>query len=262
MTSSARITSSKGNQNKWCKNGKWYKVDGLGYEALSEVVVSHLLKKSTISSFVLYEYEQVKIDEKSYHACVSKDFMSADDDKVISIERLFQAKFGQSAAKEIIKYSDLVDQMKYVNEVVQSITGLTDFGSYLKEIITADALFLNEDRHFHNIAVIQKKDGTYRKCPIFDNGAALLADVVGDYPYSLSIDQCIEKICAKPFAQDFDEQLDACESAFPEQIVSFHFSKKDIENEINQFEGIYENEALMRTKELLYRQMRKYAYLF
>ena len=43
MTSSARITSSKGNQNKWCKNGKWYKVDGLGYEALSEVVVSHLL---------------------------------------------------------------------------------------------------------------------------------------------------------------------------------------------------------------------------
>ncbi len=47
MTSSARITSSKGNQNKWCENGKWYKVDGLGYEALSEVVVSHLLKKST-----------------------------------------------------------------------------------------------------------------------------------------------------------------------------------------------------------------------
>ena len=262
MTSSARITSSKGNQNKWCENGKWYKVDGLGYEALSEVVVSHLLKKSTISSFVLYEYEQVEIDGKCYRACVSKDFMSADDDKVISVERLFQAKFGQSAAKEIIKYSDLIDQMKYVNEVVQSITGLTDFGSYLKEIITADALFLNEDRHFHNIAVIQKKDGTYRKCPIFDNGAALLSDVVGDYPYSLSIDQCIEKICAKPFVQDFDEQLDACESAFPEQIVSFHFSKKDIENEINQFEGIYENEVLMRTKELLYRQMRKYAYLF
>ena len=45
MTSSARITSSKGNQNKWCKNGKWYKVDGLGYEALSEVVVSHFIKK-------------------------------------------------------------------------------------------------------------------------------------------------------------------------------------------------------------------------
>lgn len=48
MTSSARITSSKGNQNKWCKNGKWYKVDGLGYEALSEVVVSHLLRNQNI----------------------------------------------------------------------------------------------------------------------------------------------------------------------------------------------------------------------
>lgn len=115
MTSSARITSSKGNQNKWCKNGKWYKVDGLGYEALSEVVVSHLLRKSTITSFVLYEYEQVEIDKKSYHACVSKDFMQNDDDKVISVERLFQAKFGQSAAKKIIKYPDVIDQMKYVN---------------------------------------------------------------------------------------------------------------------------------------------------
>lgn len=85
---------------------------------------------------------------------------------------------------------------------------------------------------------------------------------VGGYPYTLSIDQCIEKICAKPFVQDFDEQLDACEIAFPEKNVSFHFSKKDIENEIDQFKGIYNEETLTRVKELLYRQMRKYEYLF
>lgn len=262
MTSSKRITSSKGNQNKWCRDGKWYKVDGLGYEALAEVVISHLLRKSTITSYVLYEYESVEIDNHKYNACVSMDFMQNDDDKVVSVERLFHAKFGQSAAKEILKYSELYDQMKYVEEVVQSVTGLPDFGSYLREVITIDALFLNEDRHFHNIAVIQRRDGTYRRCPIFDNGAALLSDVTGDYPYSLSIEQCIKKVCAKPFAQDFDEQLDACESAFSTSTVEFCFSGKDIEKEVNQFRGIYDEEALIRVKELLYRQMRKYAYLF
>lgn len=262
MTSSKRITSSKGNQNKWVADGKWYKLDGLGYEALSEVIVSHLMQKSTISSYVTYEHEYIELDGKQYHACVSENFMQPDDDKVISVERLFQAKIGQSAAKAILKYSDLTDQMKYVNDVVQSATGLTNFGCYLREVITLDALFLNEDRHFHNLAVIRKKDGSYRKCPIFDNGAALLSDVIGDYPYSLPLEQCIEKICAKPFVQDFDEQLDACENTFPSQTVSFFFSKKDIEQELLNMEGVYDNEALLRVRDLLYRQMRKYAYLF
>ena len=33
------MTSSKGNQSKWCADGIWYKADGLGYETLSEVVM-------------------------------------------------------------------------------------------------------------------------------------------------------------------------------------------------------------------------------
>lgn len=37
MKNLTEITSSKGNQNKWYASGKWYKEDGLGYEALSEV---------------------------------------------------------------------------------------------------------------------------------------------------------------------------------------------------------------------------------
>ena len=47
--------SSKGNQLKWENEGIWYKADFLGYEGLSEYVISHLLKKSTLedSEFVL-----------------------------------------------------------------------------------------------------------------------------------------------------------------------------------------------------------------
>lgn len=48
-------TSSKGNQNKWFDGKNWYKEDGLGYEALSEVLVSRLLERTTVETFVRYE---------------------------------------------------------------------------------------------------------------------------------------------------------------------------------------------------------------
>ena len=60
------------------------------------------------------------------------------------------------------------------------MTGLTEFGVYLCKLLTIDALFLNEDRHTHNIAVLLDPDGKYHYCPIFDNGAALLSDIVQD----------------------------------------------------------------------------------
>ena len=38
--------SSKGNQLKGCKDGKWYKADYAGYEGFAEYVISALLKFS------------------------------------------------------------------------------------------------------------------------------------------------------------------------------------------------------------------------
>ena len=45
-------TSSKGNQEKWFDKdtNKWYKLDQFGYEALSETLISELLKKSNLIS--------------------------------------------------------------------------------------------------------------------------------------------------------------------------------------------------------------------
>ncbi len=40
--------SSKGNQLKWEKDGIWYKADYMGYEGLSEYIISQLLRKSTL----------------------------------------------------------------------------------------------------------------------------------------------------------------------------------------------------------------------
>lgn len=41
-------TSSKGNQEKWLENGRWYKLDLFGYEGLAETVSSALLEKTNV----------------------------------------------------------------------------------------------------------------------------------------------------------------------------------------------------------------------
>ena len=52
LTTGDRIaeTSSKGNQEKWLDNGRWYKLDLFGYEGLAETVTSSLLAKTNVES--------------------------------------------------------------------------------------------------------------------------------------------------------------------------------------------------------------------
>lgn len=255
-------TSSKGNQNKWFENGIWYKEDSLGYEALSEIVVSRLLEKTNAGQFVCYRYEALTRNEKLFHGCSSENFLLPGDDKILSVERLFQSFRGISAAKAIVPFENTEDRIRYIVENTEQITGLTHFGDYLRKILTIDALFLNEDRHLHNIAVIQRKDGTYRECPVFDHGAALFSDIQGDYPLELPLDECFQKIQAKPFSRDFDEQLDACELLYGGFVFRAHFTAKDVDTILTEFQGIYQDEILTRIRETLCRQIRKYLYLF
>jgi len=255
-------TSSKGNQNKWYADGKWYKEDGLGYEALAETVVSRLLLKTSVRETVSYEYVELQKGSEVFHGCVSENFMDLSDDKIVSVERLFQAYEGEGASRMVLKREDTIGRIRYVADVVQAATGLPDFGRYLRDILTIDAIFLNEDRHFHNLAVIRKKDGTYRSCPVFDNGASLFSDTKGEYPLSMTAEECLKKVHAKPFSMDFDEQLDACELAFPQYPFHADFALKDVGNILKEFKGIYEDAALERVYDTMAAQIRKYGYLF
>lgn len=262
ITSETELASSKGNQNKWYSDGKWYKEDGLGYEALAEVLVSRLLIKTNVRRSVMYQYEPLLRDQKVVHGCVSENFMEPDDDKVISVERLFQACEGKSAAKAILAYEEPIDKIRYVVQIVEKATGLHNFGQYLREILSIDALFFNEDRHFHNLAVIRKKDGSYRECPVFDNGAALFSDIRKDYPLSMTEEECRNKIISKPFSRDFDEQLDACELLFPAVRFKATFTVEDAVNVLSEFRGIYDEAILRRVEDTIRMQIRKYRYMF
>lgn len=89
--------SSKGNQLKGCRTGKWYKADYLGYEGLAEYVISGLLRKSSLKedAYIRYDTEKIGYGEVTFNGCVSYHFLKKGW-QLITLERLFQNVYGES----------------------------------------------------------------------------------------------------------------------------------------------------------------------
>ena len=259
--------SSKGNQLKWNSGSIWYKADYTGYEGLAEYMVSHLLLFSSLEpdEYVLYDTEQIQYKEQLYTGCKSQDFLQNEPDagkecrQIITLERLYHNFCGESLYKNIYRFPDYEDRLKFIVEQAKQMTGLTDFGAYMCKLLTIDAFFLNEDRHTHNIAVIwDGKDG-YDYCPFFDQGAALLADTAMDYPLGQDIIELIPHAAAKTFCSSFEEQLDTAEKLYGEALF-FSFGEKEIQDLLNR-EQIYPENIRHRVYDILLQQCRKYQWL-
>ena len=189
-------SSSKGNQLKWRIGQEWFKVDGLGYESLSEVVISGLLKKSTVTDYVEYEYETVLYGNVSYHACKSVHFLEKGEE-FYTLNQLYWQYKGKSLYRLVWELPEEKRLSFLVDEIIK-LTNLADFGKYMTMLLEIDAIFLNEDRHLHNIAIIRKQDGTFRTSPVFDQGAALLSDI-REYPVDGDIWNLIDNVKGKTF---------------------------------------------------------------
>lgn len=255
------MRSSKGNQLKWENGGVWYKADYTGYEGLAEYMVAGLLAYSTLmpEEYVIYQTEEIKYKRNKYRTCKSDNFLPPGW-KLITLERLFQSICGESLNKSVYSMGEHADRIRFLAEQTARITGLKEFGAYLSKLLTIDALFLNEDRHTHNIAVLLDSTGKYHYCPIFDNGAALLSDTTMDYPLDGELDELMGEVKAKTFCQNFDEQLDLAEQLYGHQI-RFHYTEKEIDRLLDE-ELYYPKEMKQRVKTILMYQRRKYRYLF
>lgn len=253
--------SSKGNQLKWENDGIWYKADFLGYEGLAEYVVSHLLTYSSLqaSEYVLYDLEEIAYARNIFAGCKSQSFLT-DDWQIITLERLFKNAYGKSLYETVWKIRDVKERFRFMVSTVQSITGLKDFDVYLAKLLTLDALFLNEDRHMHNVAVLGNGSGAYALCPIFDNGACLLSDTKFDYPMKEDVYAYFSESKAKTISKDFDEQLEIAE-ALVGNVLQFHFSLSDVQ-EILASASMYNHPEIARVEIILQEQMRKYQYMF
>ena len=165
-------TSSKGNQEKWRESGRWYKLDQFGYEALAEAAVSTLLEASSIESdtpftFVRYRMERIHVHGRERTGCSSADFLKPSQ-SILTLSHLL----GRHTEKPLLQVLTALpsdrQRIAYLAETTAELTGLTQFPQYLTLLFEVDALFLNDDRHLNNIAVLEQ-GGVYDYCPIFDN---------------------------------------------------------------------------------------------
>lgn len=252
--------SSKGNQLKWKCGEYWYKADHMGYEGLSEVVISSLLTYSEAEYYVQYEPVLIQYKGKDYIGCKSVNFLQ-EDEELVTIEHLFRQYTGKSLSKEMGKIVGVKNRILYMVEHVTEYTGLQNFGRHIQMLLAFDAFFLNEDRHTNNIAVIYKpEEERYRIAPVFDNGLALFSDTATDFPMSKAVEECIETVEAKPFSRNFEEQLDAAEELYGCNVM-LRFGKKEVEDILTKCAEYYQEDVIGRVRTVLHAQMRKYQYM-
>lgn len=253
--------SSKGNQLKWENDGVWYKADYTGYEGLSEYIISHLLKKSTLAEeeYVLYDLEKIKYKEQVHTGAKSASFLK-EGWQLITLERLFKNFFGESLYISIYHIAEHEERFRFLVNQVERMTGLKNFGIYLNKLFTIDAFFLNEDRHTHNIAVLMNEKGEFAYCPIFDNGAGLLSDTLMEYPMQGDVYELMRQSKAKTICDNYDEQLDISEELYGVN-VKFSFTEKDV-RELLENVTEYSEEEKRRVEAIICAQISKYRYLF
>ena len=192
-------TSSKGNQEKWLDSGIWYKLDQFGYEALAEVFTSQLLEYSNIEAafpftFVRYQMERLQVHGRERTGCSSRNFLR-DGESIITLAHLF---------------------LQY--------TGLSLFPQYLTLLFEIDGLVLNDDRHLNNIAVLARND-TFDYCPIFDQGAGLLSNVMYN-PFEIVPKSLISQANARPFQTTFNRQIHTMENLYGKQLEVPSFTRE------------------------------------
>ena len=223
-------TSSKGNQEKWLDNNRWYKLDQFGYEALTESLISILLEKSNIEkdtpfTFVRYTPVRVIAHGRERTGCVSDNFLK-DGQSVITVNQLLSRMLGSPLKEKLQSLTSDKKRIAYLAEETKEYTGLDYFGEYLTLLFEIDSLFLNDDRHLNNIAVLKIGD-KYDYCPIFDNGAGLLSDTRMS-PMDILPKSLIPALKARPFMMSFTRQMNTARSLYGRQLFMPMLRREDI----------------------------------
>ena len=96
LTTGSRVaeTSSKGNQEKWLADGRWYKLDLFGYEGLAEAVTSALLAQTNTDAlgfhYVTYRMERMEVHGHTRNGCSSANFLRQGEAILTLAELLFE----------------------------------------------------------------------------------------------------------------------------------------------------------------------------
>ena len=176
------VTTSRGNQEKWfdAEKNLWYKVDDGCFEALAEAVSSEVLRNFTNAvqlpgiSVANYWVDTAEVHGLKRVVSVSENF-KREDESLITANTILKNSLGTGYLEEFNRRTSLKERIRLLVDAMGEATRMQNMGAYLTTLFEVDALFLNQDRHLNNIALIRDKFG-YKPCPIFDCGDSFLLD--------------------------------------------------------------------------------------
>ena len=241
LTTGTRIaeTSSKGNQEKWRENDRWYKLDLFGYEGLAETVTSALLAKTNVKELgfrtVPYRMERLEVHRRTRNGCSSPNFLMPGA-AIVTLSQLLRKGVGPDWQTAAGRLPNLRSRVQWMAEQATELTGLARFGEYLTLLFEIDMLFGNEDRHLNNIAVLRTGE-SFDYCPLFDFGAGLLSNV-RDYPMDISPKSLVGQLRAQPLGTTFTRQVHAAQAVYGPQL-EWTFTPKDLASGLDRALGFY-----------------------
>ena len=225
--------SSVGVQEKYYKDGYWYKLDKYGGEANAEMLSSLVMQNSTLPENEYVTYELGRVNNKV--ACRSKNFLK-ENDELITFSMIHEAIIGCSFGKPMLG-ENLQTKIEYSINFFKKYCNL-DISSYLAKTFYLDMIIRNEDRNFGNLTVIYNSESDkYTVTPIFDNGFSLL---VGSEPYKHngSMKDRIKNVTGRPFVSNLEIQAN-CFS------VPFRINYKKLYNQLLSIGPSLQKDALM-----------------
>ena len=236
-------STSLGNQEKWFDTEKnlWYKVDSGHFEALAEAMASEVLRRFTNASdlpgisVAYYWVDMANVHGLPQVLSVSENFKT-DNESLITVNTILKNSLGRNYIQEFNRRSSLRDRIVFLVDSVETATGFSDFGAYFTTLMELDALFLNQDRHLNNIALLQTTSG-YQPCPIFDCGASFLLDF-NLYRPDIETKAFLSKAQCLPFKSSFTRTVHTAQSLYGKQL-RVDFAKSDIEPILDRYLSYY-----------------------
>ena len=217
------VTTSRGNQEKWfdAEKNLWYKVDDGCFEALAEAVSSEVLRNFTNAvqlpgiSVANYWVDTAEVHGLKRVVSVSENFKRKDE-SLVTANTILKNSLGTDYLEEFNRRTSLKERIRLLVDAMGEATRMQNMGAYLTTLFEVDALFLNQDRHLNNIALIRDKFG-YKPCPIFDCGDSFLLDFA---LYSPEIESraYLTKAQCLPFKSRFAQTVHTAQALYGKQL--------------------------------------------
>ena len=218
------VTTSRGNQEKWfdAEKNLWYKVDDGCFESLAEAVSSEVLRDFTNAvqlpgiSVANYWVDTAEVHGLKRVVSVSENF-KREDESLITANTILKNSLGTGYLEEFNRRTSLKERIRLLVDAMGEATGMQNMGAYLTTLFEIDALFLNQDRHLNNIALIRDRS-RYKPCPIFDCGDSFLLDFV---LYSSEIESraYLTKAQCLPFKSRFTQTVHTAQTLYGKQLA-------------------------------------------